>query len=85
MLQLSRVFRFRGKRQGTSLGLDVKDLATPIHPVVRINTVWTEESAIGRICRDLRQAETIGSAALAAALLGCFAFWLSHDVLDLKS
>ena len=61
------------------LGFDVENLTATVHPVGGIHAVRAETSAVGRIKGDLRKAEAVCTAALAAALLGSFAFWLSHN------
>lgn len=63
-----------------SLRFDIKDLASPVHAVVGINTVWTEKSAIHRIAGQFGRLVAIGTAAESAATLGLFTFGIGHDV-----
>lgn len=62
------------------LYFDIQHLATAIHAVGRIDAMRAEASTILWIFRELRKFETNGTAALAAALLGLFAFWLCHKM-----
>lgn len=61
------------------LDFDVHDLAATIHAVDWIHTVGTVEGAVLRVLGQLWQLKLHGTAALAAALLGLFAFWLCHE------
>jgi hypothetical protein len=63
-----------------SLDFYVEDLAATIHPVGGVHAVRAEECAVLRILRQLWQLELHCTAALAAALLGLFAFWLCHEI-----
>jgi hypothetical protein len=66
------------KRKGTRSDLNIEDLATAIHAILRIHPVGAEETAIGRILGELRGLEGIGSATVGAATFGLFAFRISH-------
>lgn len=61
------------------LDLDIKNLTAPIHAVCRIHAVRAVEGAVLGVFGQLRQRELHGTAAFAAALLGLFTFWLSHE------
>ena len=62
------------------LDFDVKHLAATIHAVGRVNAVSAETCAVLWILSKLRKCECYSAAAFAAALLGLFAFWLTHRI-----
>ena len=66
-------------REPQRLDLNVEHLPAAIHPIGRVYAVWAIQRTILGVFSQLRQRKLNGSAALAAALLGLFAFWLSHE------
>ncbi len=64
----------------STLDLSVEHLPTAVHSIGWIDTVWDKGSVIRRIDSDLRGFKVVGSATLAAASFGLFAFWLSHGL-----
>jgi hypothetical protein len=85
MVQLTALAHIGGFNSGVGLmrsmlDFNVKHLATTIEPVGRIHVVRAEASAVRRVFCQLRQLIGNCTAAFTAALLGLFAFWLSHGM-----
>ena len=71
--------RFTYRALAGSLDVDFDHLTTAIHPICWVDTVWAVKCAVLGIFSQLRKFELNGAAAFATALLGLFAFWLTHD------
>ena len=68
--------RREGEKRG--LDLDVQHLAAAVHPVVWVDAVRAESTAVGRIFCDLRSFESVSGAAISAAAFRLLAFRVSH-------
>lgn len=66
------------------LQLYVEHLTTAVGPVGRVYAVGAEECSVLAVSGELRQLKLHGTTALTAALLGLFAFWLSHRRIEIK-
>jgi hypothetical protein len=71
-------------RLARSLDFDVKHLATAVHPIGWIHAVWAEQCAVLWVFCQLWQLICNCTTAFTAALLGLFAFWLSHEICLLR-
>jgi hypothetical protein len=67
-------------------GLDfyVKHLAAAVKSISWIHTVWAEQCAVLWVFCQLWQLVSDCTTAFTAALLGLFAFWLSHEICLLR-
>ncbi len=64
---------------GPRSDLDIENLTAAIHSIVWIDAVRAECGSVSWIKGDFRCLETIGTAALGAALFGLFSFWNCHS------
>jgi hypothetical protein len=62
------------------LDFDVQHLAATIHSVGRVDAVRAVECTVLSVYCQLWKRKLNRTAALTAALLGLFAFWLSHGM-----
>src|SRR5688572_12246802 len=69
---------FKLRTRGGS-NLDVQNLTTAIHSILRVHAVRTKRGTIRRIPRELGSLKGIGRAAVGAAAFGLLAFRIGHE------
>ena len=63
---------------GENSDLDVEDLPAAVGAGLRVHPVGANEASIGRVSREFRSYEGVGSTPVCAAALGLLAFGIGH-------